>query len=245
MNGVTKNNRLIQTFNEMTPRYEVTVDHELQRFWGWSYRDFVDRLINTIPIRETDLILDVATGTAVIPRRLQDQNKIFNLIIGLDITLEMLKKASKQNLARLYPAHIELTCADAMVMPFRDNVFDVIICGLATHHMDIANLLSETKRVLKPGGFLAIADVGGSLHWQVPGVKRLIKLATFIYFLIMENFKRAWIEATAVPNVFTPDEWQSSLGMSGFDDIRIIELPKSHTWIPSPLLITAKSYSRG
>jgi len=135
---------------------------------------------------------------------------------------------------------IELACGDAMGMPFKKDAFDVIICGLATHHMNVPRLLFEMRRVLKLGGALTIADVGGSLRWKLPGVRTLIKIATFFYFLVTENIFRGWTEASALPNVYTAEEWQSSLRESGFTGIRVAELPKSHAWIPSPLLITAK-----
>ena len=94
-NHVVKNDRLIQAFKEMTPRYEAAVNNELQRFWGWSYLNFVDKLIDITPIHEHDTVLDVATGTAVIPMRLLEQNRIADFIVGLDITLDMLRNASK------------------------------------------------------------------------------------------------------------------------------------------------------
>jgi ubiquinone/menaquinone biosynthesis C-methylase UbiE len=238
---VVKNERLIQAFKEMTPHYEAAVNNELQRFWGWSYLNFVDKLLDITPIHEHDIVLDVATGTAVIPMRLLEKTRIADFIVGLDITLDMLRNASKHIQEKAIPMPIELACADAMVMPFRRNAFDVIICGLATHHMVVPSLLSEMRRVLKPGGALTIADVGGSLHWQLPGVKTLIKIGTFFYFLITENIFRAWTEASALPNVYTSEEWQSSLGESGFTAIKVVELPKSHAWIPSPLLITARN----
>ena len=109
-----------------------------------------------------------------------------------------------------------------MAMPFRRNAFDVIICGLATHHMVVPRLLSEMRRHIKTGRALTIADVGGSLHWQLPGVKTLIKIGTFFYFLVTENIFRAWTEASALPNVFTSEEWQLSLGE--ILDLRLFKL---------------------
>jgi len=49
-----------------------------------------------------------------------------------------------------------------MALPFSPQSFDVVISGLASHHMNIPLMLSEKKRVLKPGGLLSIIDIGMS-----------------------------------------------------------------------------------
>jgi len=231
---------VIEAFTELAPRYEKVVDSELNRFWGWSYIGFVDRLIDSTPIVDGDFILDLATGTSVIPRRLVEKIKKNFWVVGLDITTRMLKRGKEKIDQEKVNSKINLACGDAMVMPFTNESFNVVMCGLATHHMNAPKLLSEMRRVLKPGGAIAIADVGGSLHWHLPGVRTLIRIATFFYFLITENVFRARTETSALPNVYTVAEWQLLLRESGFTHIQVTELPKSHIWIPSPLLITAK-----
>ena len=235
---------VVEAFTELAPRYEKVVDNELTRFWGWSYAGFVDRLIESTPIVDGDSILDLATGTSVIPRRLVEMVKRDFQVVGLDITLRMLKRGKEKIDQEKANVNIHLACGDAMVMPFNNESFSVAMCGLATHHMNVPLMLSEMRRVLKPGGALTISDVGGSLYWQLPGVKTLIKIATFFYFLVTENTFRAWTETSALPNVYTAEEWHLLLRESGFTSIQVTELPKSHTWIPSPLLITAKLNNR-
>ena len=231
---------VIEAFTELAPRYEKVVDSELNRFWGWSYAGFVDRLIKSTSISDGDSILDLATGTSIIPRSLIKKIKKEFRVVGLDITARMLKRGKEKIDQEKSNGKINLACGDAMVMPFSNKSFNVVMCGLATHHMNASKLLSEMRRVLKPGGTIAIADVGGSSYWHLLGVRTLIKIATFFYFLITENVFRARTEASALPNVYTVEEWQLLLKESGFTYIHVTELPKSHIWIPSPLLITAK-----
>ena len=47
--------------------------------------------------------------------------------------------------------------------------FGNVICGLATHHMDVKKLLSEAYRVSREGGILSIADAGGALFGSFRG----------------------------------------------------------------------------
>jgi ubiquinone/menaquinone biosynthesis C-methylase UbiE len=236
---------VIEAFSELAPRYEQVVDGELQRFWGWRYSTFIDKLLSMTPIHETQMILDVATGTAVIPRKIAERRIVGNQIIGLDITYQMLKKAKQKVQSEKNQNRIDLTCATALSMPFANNAFDLVTCGLATHHMNIPTLLSEMYRVLGDGGRLSMADVGGSPLWRLPLINGLIRILAFLYFLFAENFTRAWAEAGAVTNIYTAEQWKNQLQKTGFSGIEIIELPSSHSWTPSPLIIQAiKSIKR-
>ena len=153
---------VVEAFTELASRYEKVVDSELNRFWGWSYIRFVNRLIGLTIISDGDLILDVATGTAVIPRRLVEAVKKNFHVIGLDITAAMLRRGKEQIEKAAADRDISLSCGDALVMPFGPGSFDLVMCGLATHHMNVPAMLSEMGRVLKPGGRLAMADAAGS-----------------------------------------------------------------------------------
>jgi ubiquinone/menaquinone biosynthesis C-methylase UbiE len=230
---------LKQAFTEMAPRYEQLVDNELQRFWGWSYEGFIDRLIEQMPIKENDLILDVATGTSEIPLKIAKCSETKFRIIGLDITPAMLFKGKKKIEASHSALIIHQVCASAMLMPWIEKTFDGIVCGLATHHMDVALLLSEMGRVIKKEGYIVLADVGGSPLWRFPGLRGVLKAMAFFYFLSTENLARAWAEAGAVSNVLSPDEWLRLLDQNGFCNINIVELASKHKWVPSPLIIYA------
>ena len=230
---------IIDAFTELAPRYEQVVDSEFQRFWGWSYAGFVDRLIEVAAVGAHDRVLDVATGTAVIPRRLLEQGEADRLIVGLDITFTMLRHAQAGLQSAGSSDAVRLTCGSAMAMPFPEGFFDAVICGLGTHHMDVRTTLAEMKRVLRPGGWLTIADVAASPHWRLPGVQTLLRLVALLYYLPGKNLSRAWAEAAAVSNVRTADEWRSILAEFGFAEVDVTMLPSRRFWSPSPLVLRA------
>jgi ubiquinone/menaquinone biosynthesis C-methylase UbiE len=233
------NDVVIEAFTELAPQYEEVVDQELRRFWGISYREFVDRLIEAIPVRDDDLVLDVATGTARIPLALATRTRVESRTIGLDITPAMLEHGQRDVDAKGLTSCIKLVCASAMAMPFVEGVFDKVICGLGTHHMDIPQMLSEMSRVLKAGGELVLADVAASPSWKLPGVKTIIRLIVLSYFLSGRNFARAWAEAIALSNIHTAAEWCASLSEFGFVNIEITESPARHRWYPCALTMKA------
>ncbi|PKN86915.1 MAG: hypothetical protein CVU46_06225 [Chloroflexi bacterium HGW-Chloroflexi-8] len=227
-----------EAFTELAPRYEKVVDKELQKFWGWSYENFIESLILNTKTIPGEHILDIATGTCLIPRRLIE-NKRQVMITGIDITHAMLKHGKDKIIKSGMDSNIYLATGDAMLMPFKRNSFELAMCGLATHHMNVSKLLGEVYRVLKPDGRFSLADVGGSSLWRKPIASFFIKILAYIYFLITENKDRAWAEATAVANVQTTDSWFEKLTKVGFTNIEIEKLPSKSFWVPDPLLIQA------
>ena len=230
---------IIEAFTELAPRYENVVDNELKRFWGWSYAGFVDSLIELTPISDGDCILDLATGTSVIPRRLVKKVRKEYQIIGLDITARMLKRGKEKIDQDKENSNVYLACGDAMAMPFCNESFNLVMCGLATHHMNVPRMLSEIKRVLRNGGKVSIADVGGSHLWHLFVFKVIVRVAAFLYFLAVENSTRAWAEAAAVSNIRTAEEWHAIFSQFGFVDIRITKLHSKRLWMPDPLVLEA------
>jgi ubiquinone/menaquinone biosynthesis C-methylase UbiE len=231
---------IIAAFSELAPRYEQVVDSELSRFWGWSYSGFINLLLASTPIQPQDIILDVATGTGVIPAALEKAGHPASQIHGLDITLSMLQHARRCQGSREDPVQRNLVCATALSMPYAYAGFTQVICGLATHHMDVRILIWECHRVLRAGGKLTIADAGGSNLWKIPGVKFLVRIAAFVYFSLVENKSRAWAETRAVSNVLSKEDWNRVLSVSGFRNIVVLSLKSKYFWVPSPLLIKAE-----
>ena len=226
-----------EAFKELSSHYEETVDSELNTFWGWSYQGFAEQLVDRTEILENQRILDIATGTLVIPRKILKKKIPGIHITGLDFTESMLRQGKKKLSSENITNTINLTCADAMALPFNDQSFDVVVSGLASHHMDIPLMLSEMKRMLTPGGLLSIIDVGTSPLWEHPVVQFIMRVGAFFYFLFKENLTRAWAEAGAVTNLRTPEGWQAELQGVGFEDINITKLSSKYSWMPEPLSI--------
>ena len=235
---------IIDTFEELSPRYEEVVDAELNLFWGFRYNEFVDTLLKMTTIREQDRVLDIATGTGVIPTKISTENGSVRSLHGLDITFGMLKRAKKKFIEKQVQRDIRLACASAMEMPYANHSFDLVFCGLATHHMSVPILLSEMHRVLGNGGRIAVADVGSSPLWSIPGVKMMLRIGAFIYFYFRENQDRAWAEASAISNIRTKEEWHALLVEAGFEQISITKLKSKYRWIPDPLVLHAVKNGR-
>ncbi len=100
-------------------------------------------------------VLDVATGAG------HTANTIAPLVarvVATDITKEMLdltiQEARRRNLGNVLASY-----ADGQELPFKDNVFDLVTCRLATHHFpNIDFFMNECWRVLKSSCQLAVVD---------------------------------------------------------------------------------------
>jgi ubiquinone/menaquinone biosynthesis C-methylase UbiE len=79
-------------------------------------------------------------------------------VIASDVTDEMLDEAKKLAASKGL-ANMEAAVADAEALPFEDAQFDLVTCRIAAHHFpDVARFVDEVRRVLKPGGTLALVD---------------------------------------------------------------------------------------
>ena len=233
---------VIEAFTELAPSYEKTLDAEVRQMWGISYRQFVDQFIATIPIQDGNDILDVATGTGVIPLRIAQRVSSQCRIVGLDITPAMLGYAQSAVQAAGLSSLIRTVCASGMAMPFGEGVFDVVTCGLGMHHMDGERLAQEMRRVLRPNGWLVMADVVASPVWR-SFLGAIWFRALMVYFGITHRRSRFRAEMDALANLRTRGEWQELLGACGFVDVHITRLPPRRRFYPDALLIKARIQS--
>ena len=187
---------VLDAFTELAPEYEATMDVEVRQMWGISYPEFIDRLIDVVPLNEGTHILDVATGTAMIPRRIASRAPATCHITGLDITPAMLS-CGRQNIhSAKHASRIRLICASGMEIAFGRSTFDVVTCGLGMHHMEASRLVSEMRRVLRPGGRLIMADVGVSPFWR-SWAGRIGFMALMVCFGMTRSRSRSEVETDA------------------------------------------------
>ncbi len=245
---------VIEAFTELAPTYEAAVDYELRLFWGVGYNAFVERLLGMIDIGPEDRVLDIATGTAVIPRRLRASGQAGGQIIGLDLTPEMLAKARRNIAAGQYASPPQLVCGSGMVMPLGNATFDKVICGLGTHHMDVRLLLGEVRRVMKPGGTFLMADVCATPFWRTWAGNLLLRGLIWFYSRKLQQDReegeiaavglsmsktRAQAEIEAFQHVLTSEEWQALLAENHFDVLELHEIKALRRMYPGGLLLKA------
>ena len=143
------------------------------RLWADTYDDLhnplisveepiIRRLINSIPPGRA---LDAACGTG---RYARYMSELSHKVSAVDLSAEMLDRA------RANAPEAEFKSGSLEALPFPDQTFDLVMCGLAlTHLSEISRAIAEMARVLKVGGIAIIADhhpmaglLGGSAIFQ-------------------------------------------------------------------------------
>jgi ubiquinone/menaquinone biosynthesis C-methylase UbiE len=115
-----------------------------------------DWLFERLELAADDLVLDVAAGTGHVARRFAPQVRA---VVAVDATAAMLERGWIEA-KRAALRNIVFTRADATELPFVDGSFDVVVSRFALHHFeDPAVPIAEMRRVLRPGGRLAVADM--------------------------------------------------------------------------------------
>ena len=84
-------------------------------------------------------------------------------VVGVDMTPEMLEKSTATG-AELGLDHVEFRAGLAESVPMEDSWADVVISnGVINLCADKHAVLSEIRRVLRPGGWLQFADIANGL----------------------------------------------------------------------------------
>jgi ubiquinone/menaquinone biosynthesis C-methylase UbiE len=119
---------------------------------------FAAALLDSAGLRRGERVLDIACGTGVVTRLAAERAGADTAVAGLDINPAMLAVARS---VASSGAAIEWYEADAEALPLADRSFDVVLSSLGLQFVpDKASALREMRRVLAPGGRLAIATVG-------------------------------------------------------------------------------------
>ncbi len=97
--------------------------------------------------------LDVCCGTGLLALELARAAGPGGRVTGLDFCREMLAVAAGNVAASPCGGRVELVEGNAMALPFADDSFDCATIGFALRNVpDIAAVLAEMRRVVRPGG---------------------------------------------------------------------------------------------
>jgi SAM-dependent methyltransferase len=102
------------------------------------------QFVRSLPRAEAALDLGCGDGrlTAELPA---------DAVTGADVSLVALERAARRVRGRFVRVGLDEP------LPFEDGAFDLVLCAETLEHVrDVQLLLSEVRRVLRPGGLLAV-----------------------------------------------------------------------------------------
>jgi demethylmenaquinone methyltransferase/2-methoxy-6-polyprenyl-1,4-benzoquinol methylase len=172
MKNVESVNRLMEVGDGFkiikTPQYQNKIP-ELYRHLAWIYDFFTDHepahheeAIRVVGFENYDSVLEVACGTGratvEIAKRLKRESRFY----AIDLTKEMMERAQKKLQRYDLLDRVAFKVGDAKHLPFHEGMFDVVYNSYMFDLIDTSDMpkiISEFKRVLKPGGTLVLVNM--------------------------------------------------------------------------------------
>ena len=134
-------------FDRIAPVYDV-MNHVMTAGLDVRWR----RRAAEAAVRTGDRVLDAACGTGDLA--IADLKAGAGKVTGLDFSEKMLERARAKH------ASIEWVQGDMLALPFADETFDAATVGFGVRNVENLELgLRELRRVLRPGGRLAILEI--------------------------------------------------------------------------------------
>lgn len=149
MDTKTEEKKLVQQhFDRWSQDYDSGPNSNWLQAWQ-------TKIVEVMSPQPGERILDVGCGTGFAVRQLS-QRLTTGKVCGVDISQAMLAKA-KTNTADC--ENVELLLGDAANLPYENDKFERLMCVNCFHYFpNVAKVIQEFHRVLKPGGMVYILD---------------------------------------------------------------------------------------
>lgn len=117
-----------------------------------------ERTVDRAEAGPGDAVLDVCCGTGDLSLALAARVAPGGHVVGCDFSEPMLDLAREKAVERGAPVRFEW--ADALQLPYDAGRFDAVTVGFGVRNLsDLDRGLAEMRRVLRPGGRLAILEI--------------------------------------------------------------------------------------
>jgi demethylmenaquinone methyltransferase/2-methoxy-6-polyprenyl-1,4-benzoquinol methylase len=201
LSGEARARYVRRMFGRIAPRYD-----RLNRLMTFGRdRSWRVELVRWLDLPASPRVLDVGAGTgdlALEILRQQPQAKA----IALDFTPEMMRIGKRRPAAE----RVQWVAADAARLPFAARSFDAVVSGFLLRNVpEIDPLLSEERRVMRPGGRVASIDttppprtwlrplLSFYLHTIIPLLGRIFAGESQAYTYLPQSTER-FLEAEAL-----------------------------------------------
>ena len=187
------------------------------------HRMWKDALMDWLNPQPGQHLLDVAGGTGDISFRFIKRAKGLAKATVLDMTEAMLVEGQKRSEAENLAAGLDWVCGDAMLLPFKNNSFDVYTISFGIRNVtDIKKAIAEAYRVLKIGGRITVLEFG-----QIPDdlLQKIYNKYSFNVIpqlgkLIVGDKKSYQYLVESIRKFPEQDDFAKLLKFEGFENVR-------------------------
>ena len=190
------------------------------------FRPLALATINQIDIEDSDQVVDIACGTGIVSRVLEEEYPALSRIAGVDLNEGMLGQA--KSLTSTGGSRIEWYQSDVAELPFDDASFSLAICQQGLQYFPEKELaLTEIRRILKPGGRLATTVWSGASPLFLAIAKAL---DTYVSHEIAQH--------SLTPFTFNDKNLiESLMSSAGYHEIRVSNIIVDRKFGPTPVSI--------
>ncbi len=161
MSNASKDTRIVAAgsgamFDQLAPRYDL-----LNRLMSFGVdKRWRRRTVRELCLNPTAKVLDLATGTADLAIDIANRHPQVH-VVGVDPSVKMLERGrTKISKAKLND-RVRLIEGIGEDLPFADGEFDAVTIAFGIRNCtDRAQAIREMKRVTRPGGRIAILELG-------------------------------------------------------------------------------------
>jgi ubiquinone/menaquinone biosynthesis C-methylase UbiE len=130
------------------------------QYWAQQLAPAQDRVLAMAQIRSGERVLDVACGTGLVTFRAAEAVGPAGRVVGTDISDVMVQRVI-EIAAQRGMSQVTAGRSDAEEIIQGDETFDVVLCALGLMYVvDPLRALEQMRRVLRPGGRVAVAVWG-------------------------------------------------------------------------------------
>lgn len=210
-------NRIAGMFDAIAPRYDL-LNRVLSAGIDQRWRA---RAIRSLRLVDTDMLLDICTGTADVA--LAGRAAGASHVLGVDFSGAMLSLGLAKVRAAGQDGRITLVRGDAMQLPVASSSADAVTVAFGIRNVQRPEVAcAEMARALRSGGRLAILEFGVP---RLPGVRALYRwyftrlLPLVGRFVSGHGGAYSYLPAS-VGSFPPPAEFMTILRQAGFDDVR-------------------------
>ena len=209
--------RISAMFDAIAPRYDF-LNHLLSAGIDRRWRK---RAIRSLALTGRETVLDLCTGTADLAIEARQASPGAARVLGVDFSGVMLTLGVDKLRRRRLDREIVLVRGDASMIPVADRSVDAVTIAFGIRNVEDRDAACrEMRRVLKPGGRLAI------LEFAMPTSPIFRQLYLSYFRHVLPRLGR-WISGRRTAYTYLPesvgafesDEFMDLLRTSGFVDV--------------------------
>ena len=145
--------RISELYSRLARMYDFFTDHEPSHH---------RMAVQMSEIGQNDSVLEVACGTGRATVEIAKRIREGRMFHAVDLTEAMMSRAKQRLVKHGLLNKVDFRVADAKQLPFSDATFDLVYNAYMFDLIDVSEfsvVLSEFRRVLKPGGRLVLVNM--------------------------------------------------------------------------------------